>query len=187
MEIFISIAVTILVFFLLHRIGNNDGEKNNIVPESKENIKRDRGEQTQEECIELCMKVLRSMNCKVERDKEATNKLDFKYQGGNFSIFCGSKLIEIWFMFWYEIDLDDIDRLAKARRIINDLNLDCPTPCVSYVINDELQKMYIHSSAGTVFINEIPALDDLMGSYFDRFFEKANKFTMRMATEEKAE
>lgn len=187
MEIFICVAVTLLVFYLLHRIGNNDGEKNNIVPESSEYIKREVGEQTQEECIELCMKVLRSMNCKVERDEDATNKLNFKYQGGHFSIFCDSKLIEIWFLFWYEIDLDDIDRLAKARHIINDLNLDSPMPCVSYAINDELQKMYIHSSVGTVFINEIPALDDLMGFYLGRFFETANKFTVRMAAEEKAE
>ena len=83
--------------------------------------------------------------------------------------------------------MDDIDRLAKARRVINDLNLDSPMPCVSYAINDKLQKMYIHSSVGTVFINEIPALDDLMGFYLGRFFETANKFTVRMAAEEKAE
>lgn len=183
MEIIIIMLIAALLSFTIYGISTRNAETH----QSGGYIKREVGEQTQEECIELCMKVLRSMNCKVERDKEATNKLNFKYQGGHFSIFCDSKLIEIWFLFWYEIDLDDIDRLAKARRIINDLNLDCPTPCVSYAINDELQKMYIHSSVGTVFINEIPALDDLMGFYLGRFFETANKFTVRMAAEEKAE
>jgi len=183
MEIIIIMLIVALISFTIYGLSTRNAAAN----QSGEYIKRDGMPQTQEECIELCMKVLRSMNCKVERDKEATNKLNFKYQGGHFSIFCDSKLIEIWFLFWYEIDLDDIDRLAKARRIINDLNLDCPTPCVSYAINDELQKMYIHSSVGTVFINEIPALDDLMGFYFGRFFETANKFTVRMAAEEKAE
>lgn len=33
--------------------------------------------QTKEECIELCMKVLRSMNCNVERDDEDTEILNF--------------------------------------------------------------------------------------------------------------
>lgn len=183
MEIIIIMLIAALLSFTIYGISTRNAETH----QSGGYIKREVGEQTQEECIELCMKVLRSMNCKVERDKEATNKLNFKYQGGHFSIFCDSKLIEIWFLFWYEIDLDDIDRLAKARRIINDLNLDSPMPCVSYAINDELQKMYIHSSVGTVFINEIPALDDLMGFYLGRFFETANKFTVRMTTEEKAE
>lgn len=183
MEIIIIMLIVALISFTIYGLSTRNAAAN----QSGEYIKRDGMPQTQEECIELCMKVLRSMNCKVERDKEATNKLNFKYQGGHFSIFCDSKLIEIWFLFWYEIDLDDIDRLAKARRIINDLNLESSTPCVSYAINDELQKMYIHSSVGTVFINEIPALDDLMGFYFGRFFETANKFTVRMAAEEKAE
>lgn len=183
MEIIIIILIAALISFIIYGISTRNAEPHQL----SEYIKREVGEQTQEECIELCMKVLRSMNCKVERDEEATNKLDFKYQGGHFSIFCGSKFIEIWFLFWYEIDLDDIDRLAKARRIINDLNLDSPTPCVSHAINDELQKMYIHSSVGTVLINKIPALDDLLEYYFRRFFERANEFKVRMATEEKAE
>lgn len=148
---------------------------------------RNKKKQTQEECMELCMKVLRSMNCKVEIDEELTGKLDFKYQGCNFSIVCDSKYIRIWFLFWYEIDLDDIDRLAKARRIINDLNLESQMQCIAYVINDEQQKMYIHSFVGTVFINEIPALDELLERYIDEIFEKADEFKMRMAAEEKAE
>lgn len=183
MEIIIIMLIVALISFTIYGLSTRNAAAN----QSGEYIKRDGMPQTQEECIELCMKVLRSMNCKVERDKEATNKLNFKYQGGHFSIFCDSKLIEIWFLFWYEIDLDDIDRLAKARRIINDLNLDCPTPCVSYAINDELQKMYIHSSVGTVFINEIPALDELLERYIDEIFEKADEFKVRIATEEKAE
>lgn len=183
MEIIIIMLIAALISFTIYGISTRNAAAN----QSGEYIKREVGEQTQEECIELCMKVLRSMNCKVERDDQATNKLNFKYQGGHFSIFCGLKFIEICFLFWYEIDLDDIDRLAKARRVINDLNLDYPEPCVSYAINDKLQKMYIHSSVGTVFINEIPALDDLMVFYFDRFFEKADEFKVRMAAEEKAE
>ena len=49
------------------------------------------------------------------------------------------------------------------------------------------QKMYIHSFVGTVFINEIPALDELLERYIDEIFEKADEFKVRMAAEEKAE
>ncbi|MDO5526304.1 MAG: hypothetical protein Q4F85_09510 [Prevotella sp.] len=183
MEIIIIMLIVALISFTIYGLSTRNAAAN----QSGEYIKRDGMPQTQEECIELCMKVLHSMNCKVEIDKEFTDKIDFKYQGGLFSIVNYSPFIRICFWFWYEIDLDDIDKLAKARHVINDLNLESSTPCVSYVINDELQKMYIHSSVDTVFTNEIPALDDLLEYYFGRFFERANEFKVRMAAEEKAE
>ena len=50
------------------------------------------------------------------------------------------------------------------------MNLEAPEPCISYVINDELQKMYVHSSMDTLFIKEIPDIEQFLISRFDSFF-----------------
>ena len=64
------------------------------------------------------------------------------------------------------------------------MNLEAPEPCISYVINDELQKMYVHSSMDTLFIKEIPDIEQFLISRFDSFFHKAYDFNSRIVQKE---
>ena len=191
MEIIISVIGTLLVCYILYRVNNQskteDVDSNGILSEDASETPRQRSDSSdvhsEEKCRALCLETLRKLNCVVEID-ERDGLLDFAYQGGRFRIICGSGFIRIWYLFWYEVDLDDIDQLVRVRRIVNDMNLDVPAPCISYVINDEMQKMYLHSSMDTLFIKEIPDIEQFLSSRFDHFFHKAYEFNSRIVHKE---
>ena len=191
MEIILSVIGTLLVCYFLYRVDNRnrteDGDGNGTLSEDASETPRQRSDssdvRSEEKCKALCIETLRKLNCEVEID-ERDGLLDFSYQGGHFKIICGNGFIRIWYMFWHDIDLDDIDLLSKARRIINEMNLDVPAPCISYVINEEQHKMYIHSSMDTLFIKEIPEIEYFLISRFDSFFHKAYDFNSRIVQKE---
>ena len=192
MEIILTVIGTLLVCYFLYRVDNRnrteDGDGNGTLSEDASETPRQRSDssdvRSEEKCKDLCIETLRKLNCEVDVD-ERDGSLDFTYQGGHFRIICVNGFIRIWYMFWHDIDLDDIDLLSKARRIINEMNLDVPAPCITYVINEEQQKMYIHSSMDTLFIKEIPEIEYFLSSHFDSFFRKAHDFNSRIAQEEK--
>lgn len=191
MEIILTVIGTLLVCYFLYRVDNRnrteDGDGNGTLSEDASETPRQRSDssdvRSEEKCKALCIETLRKLNCEVEVD-ERDGLLDFAYQGGHFKIICGSGFIRIWYLFWHEIDLDDIDLLSKARRIINEMNLYVPAPCITYVINEEQHKIYIHSSMDTLFIKEIPEIEYFLSSRFDCFFHKAYDFNSRIAQEE---
>lgn len=120
--------------------------------------------------------MLHNLNCKVSIDSEDENELSFTYQGGNFIINVYDKFIRISFLFWYDVDLDDLDLMAKTRKIINDMNVNQPNPCVVYSINNEQGKMYVHSITRTLFVKEIPAVEDFLRSNLELHFYTRQTF-----------
>ena len=192
MEIILTVIGTLLVCYILYRVDNRnkteDGDGNGTLSEDASESHHQGSDSSdvrlEEKCKALCIETLRKLNCEVEID-ERDGSLDFAYQGAHFRIIYGSGFIRIGFLFWQEIDLVNIDLLSKARRIINEMNLDVPAPCITYVINEEQQKMYIHSSMDTLFIKEIPEIEYFLSSHFDSFFRKAHDFNSRIAQEEK--
>lgn len=188
MEIVLSIIGTLCVCYLLHRLSikkhgveNDTGVAGSCASEHEESGNDDPF--SEKRCRELCLETLRELNCKVH-----INDLDifeFAFQGYRFSIMSGGGFIRIWLLDWHEIDLDDIDMLARARRLINEMNTDDPLPCLTYFISEEEHKMFIRATTDTLFIREIPDTERYLANNLEWFFPKVFDFKNKIAQEEK--
>ena len=116
MEIIASLFAAAVVCFILFRInktGKTDDNKvlssSNIASNSNDNCNNN-DSCNRDKCKELCLKTLKELNCEVIKDDEGI--FGFFYQGARFSIMPGNGYVRIWFLNWYDIELDDIDMLA---------------------------------------------------------------------------
>ena len=124
----------------------------------------------------LLINTLNEMNCEPEIDDEDKNRVHFNYQGQHFSINIddNSEFITIWYPFWYEIELDDLDEVSRVSKAINYTNQKgIITMC--YVINNETNRLYTHSQATIPFNDYIPDLKHYLAQHLQWFFQ-ARKF-----------
>ena len=72
----------------------------------------------------LFLETLTKMGCQYEIDEE-DNQVRFKWQGGNFSADAEneSPFVVVWYLYWDEYELYDIDALSRVKRVINDANI----------------------------------------------------------------
>ena len=119
----------------------------------------------------LLINTLNEMNCEPVVDEKENNRVDFTYQGQNFSINIddNSEFITLWYPFWSEIELDDLDEVSRVSKAINYTNQKgIITMC--YVINNETNRLYTHSQATFLFNDYIPNLKHYLAQYLQWFF-----------------
>lgn len=124
----------------------------------------------------LLINTLNEMNCEPEVDEKDKNCIDFNYQGQHFIINVedNSDFIKVWYPFWYEIELDDLDEVSRVSKAINYTNQKgIITMC--YVINNETNRLYTHSQATIPFNDYIPDLKHYLAQHLQWFFQ-ARKF-----------
>ena len=182
----IAIAVICLILFRINNFGKTDEDKaqpsSNLASNTNDNCNNN-DFCNKEKCRELCLKTLRELNCEVQITED--DVFEFAFQGYRFAIVYGKGFIRIMLLDWHEIDLDDIDMLAKARRLINEMNTDDPLPCLMYFISEEEHKMFIRAMTDTLFIREIPDTKRYLGNNLEWFFPKVFEFKNRIKQEEK--
>lgn len=186
MKIIISVIATTIVCFIIHIVSKGKQEvKTSITNDNDTNntdMKLDKDTYSEKRCRELCLKTLRELNCEVQITEE--DVFEFAFQGYRFAIVYGAGFIRIMLLDWHEIDLDDIDMLAKARRLINEMNTDDPLPCLMYFISEEEHKMFIRAMTDTLFIREIPDTIRYLYNNLEWFFPKVFEFKNRIKQEE---
>lgn len=124
---------------------------------------------------DLCIKTLEAMNCKVEED-EKNGRLIFTYQGEHFVIYADNEYlsIDIWDMYWYEVKLDDLDNMARARRAVNEVNIN-NVNTVIYSTNEEENTFDIHTKRNILF-QEMPDLEGYLAAMLGNFFVTQREF-----------
>ena len=185
MEIIASLFAAAVVCFILFRInktGKTDDNKvlssSNIASNYNDNCNNN-DSCNRDKCKELCLKTLKELNCEVQISED--DVFEFAFQGYRFAIVYGKGFIRIMLLDWHEIDLDDIDMLARARRLINEMNTDDPFPCLMYFISEDEHKMFIRAMTDTLFIREIPDIKRYLGNNLEWFFPKVFEFKNRIA------
>ena len=70
---------------------------------------------------ELCLEVLKNLNCQVSFDEEDPDSMLFNFQGENFMINASNecRMITIWDQFWYDVNLDNLEDVSRVRKAIN--------------------------------------------------------------------
>lgn len=183
----ILIAVVLFCYFLYNKDKKNKEEQemdriakvpnmsvnaevlplNNNKMEEKQNIST----------RDLCVEILRKLNCEVQFDEENEYTMFFTYQGENFRIdtWKDCLMIGIWDTWWGTVDLDDLDDVSRIRKAINTVNINSFLTLV-YSIDQEHQQFAVHTKRQCLLIPQIPNAERYMAAMLAGFFDVQRNF-----------
>ena len=183
----ILIAVVLFCYFLYNKDKKNKEEQemdriakvpnmsvnaevlplNNNKMEEKQNIST----------RDLCVEILRKLNCEVQFDEENEYTMFFTYQGENFRIdtWKDCLMIGIWDTWWGSVDLDDFDDICHIRKAINTININSFLTMV-YSIDQEGQHFAVHTKRQCLLVPQIPNIENYLAAMLAGFFDVQRSF-----------
>ena len=174
-EFLISLTIMIVISVILHFWKKDDEQTNDTEDDEQTVDTEDDDNQCEEkDTCELVHECLAKLGCQYEDDKEK-GQIKFLFQGGAFMIQTSenSFWIEIYFLDWLQHDMDDIDGYADLRRIVNDANM-YPNVVTIYTIDNDQNKVMLHSYTQILFVSQIPHLELYMKGVLEGFFKNRN-------------
>lgn len=199
---FLSILITIVLFcyFLNYKNKKDRAEKEmdsianapnmsvsaEVLPLNKNDMEENQNISTRD----LCVEILRKLNCKVQFDEENEYTMYFTYQGENFSVdtWENGLMITIWDTWWGTVDLDDLDDVSRVRKAINNINVR-QNLTLMYSVDEKGQKFAVHTKRQCLLIPQIPQIENYMAAMLTDFFDVQRSFKEeydRLRLEEKA-
>ena len=121
---------------------------------------------------DLFLRTLTEMGCQYEIDEEIDNCIIFGYQGEMFHSLVYNDKPYVWIRgpYWMIISQDDIDEMARLRRVINDANKSNLITTV-YTLYDDDKSFCIHSQLSFSFFSQCPNLIGYLRAQLDAFFQ----------------
>lgn len=186
---FISILIAIILFcYFLHyknkkyqeeqemdRIASapNISVSTEVLPLNNNNMEENQNISTRD----LCVEVLRKLNCEIQFDEENEYTMYFTYQGEHFHIDTWKEclMIGIWDTWWGTVDLDDLDDVSRIRKAINVVNINSFLTMV-YSIDQEHQQFVVHTKRQCLLIPQIPDVEHYLASMLAGFFDVQRSF-----------
>lgn len=178
----ILVAVVLFCYFLYYknkkyreeqemdRIANapNMSVGSEVLPLNKNDMEENQNLSTRD----LCVEVLRKLNCEVQFDEENEYTMFFTYQGENFRIdtWKDCLMIGIWDVWWGTVDLDDLDDICHIRKAINTININSFLTMV-YSIDQEGQRFAVHTKRQCLLVPQIPNIENYLAAMLAGFFD----------------
>ena len=144
-----------------------------VLPSNQNNMEKEQNISTRD----LCVEVLRKLNCEVQFDEENEYSMYFTYQGEHFHIdtWKDCLMIGIWDTWWGTVDLDDLDDVSRIRKAINIVNINSFLTMV-YSIDQEHQQFVVHTKRQCLLIPQIPNLENYFAAMLAGFFDVQRSF-----------
>ncbi len=179
METIISTIVIVACIYFFSRRKAKATEQETDGCTQSENSADMQQEEKQEEpphTKDLCIELLKQLNCEVSVEEEDENRLYFQYQGEHFIIDATNEsfFIDIWDPRWYIVPLDDLEQMSNVRKAINTINNYSGTTIV-YCIEEEGQKFVLHSKRQCILTKEIPYVKEYLRALLNDFFTVHNR------------
>ena len=179
METIISTIVIIACIYFFSRRKTKATEQETDGCTQSENSADMQQEEKQEEpprTKDLCIELLKLLNCKAAVAEEDENRLCFQYQGELFVIDTSNEsfFIDIWDPRWYIVPLDDLEQMSNVRKAINTINNYSGTTIV-YSIEEEGLKFVLHSKRQCILTKEIPHVKEYLRALLNDFFTVHNR------------
>lgn len=128
----------------------------------------------------LVQSTLRKIGCEPEMEaKENTTHVFFTYQGERFTIECNDscKFIVIYDTWWHELSTySEVEEIADLHKTINVANQYAGCTVI-YTVNQEMERIGVHSRRNVLFIPQIPDIDQYLMSVLNDFF-KVQRFVL---------
>lgn len=120
---------------------------------------------------DLFLCTLTEMKCQYEIDEDDDERIVFGYQGEVFQATVSNDNPYVWIrdLFWMSIDQDDIDEMARLRRVINEANMNTAVTTV-YTLWDDDKTFNVHSKSSFIFLPQHPNLVEFLRVELDAFF-----------------
>lgn len=136
----------------------------------------------------LLKQTLSNIGCQYEEDPERPDWLHFAYQGEHFIAYASNTcpFVDLGDFTWASANMEDIDKIARVRKAINNANWQSDVP-ILYSINKTENTMDVHCKKRILFISQIPDIEDYLRSELDRFFKAHNLFLTEMDQLQKQE
>lgn len=145
-------------------------------PEASADILQEEKQEEPPHTKDLCIELLKQLNCEVTVLEENENRLYFEYQGEHFIIDATNEsfFINIWDPGWYVVPLDDLEQMSNVRKAVNTINNYSGTTIV-YYIEEEGQKFILHSQRQCILPKDLPHVKEYLRALLDDFFAVQNK------------
>lgn len=189
METIISTIVIIACtyFFTRRKVKPIEQETDSgTQPEASADILQEEKQEEPPHTKDLCIELLKQLNCEVFVSEEEENRLDFKYQGEHFIIDATNEsfFINIWDPGWYVVPLDDLEQMSNVRKAVNTINNYSGTTIV-YYIEEEGQKFILHSKRQCILPKDLPYVKEYLRALLDDFFAVQKWLSKEIATQNK--
>ena len=189
METIISTIVIIACtyFFTRRKVKPIEQETDSgTQPEASADILQEEKQEEPPHTQDLCIELLKQLNCEVFVSEEEENRLDFKYQGEHFIIDATNEsfFINIWDPGWYVVPLDDLEQMSNVRKAVNTINNYSGTTIV-YYIEEEGQKFILHSKRQCILPKDLPHVKEYLRALLDDFFAVQKWLSKEIETQNK--
>lgn len=177
METIIStIVIVACTYFFTRRKAKPTEQEPDVStqPEASADIQQEEKQDEPPHTKDLCIELLKQLNCEVTTSKENENRLYFEYQGEHIVIDASndSYFIEMWDPWWLIVPLDDLEQMSNVRKAINVTNSRGGTT-VYYTIEEE-QKFVLHSKRQCILPKELPNVKEYLMALLNDFFTVKN-------------
>ena len=174
METIISTIVIIACIYFFSRRKTKpteQGAAGSTQPEASADILQEEKQAGPPRTKDLCIELLKQLNCKAAVAEEDENRLCFQYQGELCVIDASNEsfFIDIWDPRWYIVPLDDLEQMSNVRKAINTINNYSGTTTV-YSIEEEGQKFVLHSQRQCILTKEIPHVKEYLRALLNDYF-----------------
>ena len=174
METIISTIVIIACIYFFSRRKTKpteQGAAGSTQPEASADILQEEKQAGPPHTKDLCIELLKQLNCKAAVAEEDENRLCFQYQGELFVIDTSNEsfFIDIWDPRWYIVPLDDLEQMSNVRKAINTINNYSGTTIV-YCIEEEEQKFVLHSKRQCILPKDLPNVKEHLSALLNDFF-----------------
>lgn len=198
MEVFGLLALFFLAKFLygIWKTGKEEQERlatldtnADLYTETKDELGKDM--ENVKGTRDLFMETLTKIGCQYElSDEEDDNRIFFAYQGEHFFADTTDEgwYVHLWDTHWGQIELYNVEELARLKKAVNEANLNCATITV-YTIDDVAKTVDVHCKSTFPFIAQIPNLENYLRGELNDFFRAhqyvGNEMTKLREQEEK--
>lgn len=118
---------------------------------------------------DLFLETLTKIGCQYEVDED--DRICFMWQGGHFiaDTTDDCPFVVVWYQFWAEYELYDIDTFSRVKRVINDTNINHNINVV-YSVNEAGSTFHVHSKKHFLFVPQIPDTIEYLQAVLGQFF-----------------
>lgn len=174
METIISTIVIIACIYFFSRRKTKpteQGAAGSTQPEASADILQEEKQAGPPRTKDLCIDLLKQLNCTAAVAEEDENRLCFQYQGELFVIDTSNEsfFIDIWDPRWYIVPLEDLEQMSNVRKAINTINNYSGTTIV-YCIEEEEQKFVLHSKRQCILPKDLPNVKEHLSALLNDFF-----------------
>ena len=179
METIIStIVIVACTYFFTRRKAKPTEQEPDVStqPEASADIQQEEKQEEPPHTKDLCIELLKQLNCEVTVLEENENRLYFEYQGEHIVINASndSYFIEMWDPWWCIVPMDDLEQMSNVRKAINTINTHGGVT-IFYSIEEEGQKFVLHSKRQCILTKDIPQVKEYLKALLGDFFTAQNK------------